>query len=258
MGGSKAPKTPKAPDYAALAQQQAGIDAAAAAEQTKANRPTQTNAYGTLEWTRNPDGTWLQKETAAPEFENARRAVMGRGNVLAASIAKQGDFKGANQVKWSPEANKEYADAIYKSTMDRAAPKQERDLASQRNQLRQQGFVPGSEAYSRAMNDTLVAQGDVNTQAAQQATIAGADKYRQDYSAQLKGQDQNYSQDLQNYQMPWDLVGASQSLGQSYRPSFAGFGTATGYAPADMAGAAQSQYQTKMGDYNARQQKAGK
>jgi len=258
MGGGKQPKAPKAPDYASLATQQAGIDKAAAAEQTRANRPTQINAYGTIEWTKDAAGNWTQKETAAPEFDRARSQIMGRGNKFADQIASQRDFKGANQVNWSPDANKEYADAIYRSTMDRAAPQQARERSALEGRLRNQGLQAGSEAYDASMKDMLTAQGDVNTQAAQQATIGAGDKYRQDYSAQLKGQDQNYAQDLQNYQMPWDMVGASQSLGQSYRPSFAGFGTSTGYAPADMAGAAQSQYQTKMGDYNARQQKAGK
>jgi hypothetical protein len=46
-------------------------------------------------------------------------------------------------------------------------------------------------------------------------------------------------------------------LNSQYRPTFTGFSGATGYNPADMSGAAQAQYNTKMGGYNAQQGKKG-
>jgi len=153
---------------------------------------------------------------------------------------------------------KEYGDAIYGSVMDRAAPQQQREQASMNARLLQQGLQPGTAAYDRAMQNMMTAHGDVNTQAAQQATIASKDQYRQDYLAQMKGQSQNYSQDLDAYNMPWDMANASMQTANNMRPQFAGFAGGTGYSGADMAGAGQAQYQAKVGANNASNASSGK
>jgi hypothetical protein len=62
MGGGKGPKAPKAPDYAALAQQDAAAQLAAANQITGWNRPDQTDQYGnTIDWTQSPEGAWSQE-----------------------------------------------------------------------------------------------------------------------------------------------------------------------------------------------------
>jgi len=261
MGGKKSGggKAPKAPDYMALARQQAELDKQAALEQTIANRPTQINNMGRMDWTRDAAGNVTQTETLDPRFQAIQDAMMGAGQGFASQISTQEPWSGgADQIQWNPEDMKEYGDAIYKSTMDRAAPQQQREQSAMNARLLQQGLQPGTAAYDRAMQNMMTSHGDVNTQAAQQATIASKDQYRQDYLAQLSGQDQNYAQDLQNYQMPWDMANAAVGSAQNTRPTFAGFNQGTPYAAADMAGAGQAQYQAKMGDYNARQAKSGK
>lgn len=250
---------PEAPDYMALATLQADLDKKTALEQTIANRPTQINDLGSLTWARDPKtGKWTQTVSLDPRLKEQQANVISQGGDLAKQIAAQGEFTGAPQVEWNPNAMKEYGDAIYGSVMDRASIEQDRQQNALNTQLRQQGLQPGTEAYDRAMQNFMTSRGDVNTMAAYQATIGAKDQYRNDYVAQLHGQDQNYSQDLQNYQLPWDLSNASQALSQGYRPTFDTFGTSTGYNPADMTGAAQAKYEAKMGDYNAKQQSSGK
>jgi hypothetical protein len=250
---------PDAPDYMQLATLQADLDKKAALEQTIANRPNQINDQASLTWKRDPKtGKWTQTVSLDPRLKAQQDQVISQGGDLARQINAQGEFTGAPQIEWNPDAMKEYGDAIYGSVMDRAGVEQDRQRAALNTQLRQQGLQPGTEAYDRAMQNMMTSQGDVNTMAAYQATIGARDQYRSDYSAQLQGQDQNYAQDLQNYQMPWDLAGAAQGLTGGYRPTFDTVGTSTGYNPADMTGAAQAKYEARMGDYNAKQQSSGK
>lgn len=72
----------------------------------------------------------------------------------------------------------------------------------------------------------------------------------------LREQAQRYSQALTNYQTPMQKASAAASLFNSAPgASWEGFSGATGYNPADLTGAAQSQYQAAMGGYNASQNK---
>lgn len=65
-GGGKGSKAPKAPDYAALAQQQGSINQQTAQQLTQANRPNQVDPFGNTI-------TWSQATT--PEYEQAQRTL---------------------------------------------------------------------------------------------------------------------------------------------------------------------------------------
>ena len=67
----KSAKPPPAPDYAALAQQQAVLNKEAATEQTVANRPTQNTPWGSTSWAQGPDGQWTQNVTLDPAEQAA-------------------------------------------------------------------------------------------------------------------------------------------------------------------------------------------
>jgi hypothetical protein len=255
MGGKS--KAPKAPNYYQMSLSQAAIDKKAADEQTQANRPNQNNASGSMQWTNDGNGNWTQNETMSPQNQALYDQAMGLQSDAMTKLSQQGDFKGPDQIQWNPDAMQQYGDAIYKSTMDRAAPKQAQDMEAFTTKLRQQGLVPGSEGYDRAMKNLMTSQGDVNSQAANQATIQSKDQYRNDYLAQLQGQNQNYGQAKSEYEMPWDRVGNAQNLAQAQKPSFASFNQGTGYNPQDLMGAANAKYQARMGSYNADQQKKG-
>ncbi len=258
MGKDGGGSMPDAPDYENLARIDAAAQKALAQEHTQANRPTQINPLGRMDWVKDAKGNWTQTVTNDPRIQAQLDAILGQGGDIAKQIAAQGAFEGGDKLQWNPDAMQQYGDAIYGSIMDRTREEQTRERDMMQTRLRQQGLMPGSEAYDNAMRNMLRAQGDVSAQAAQQATIASKDQYRNDYLAQLKGQDVNFAQKLQEYQTPWDVAGAAQGLTQGLRPNFDTFGTATGYNPANMTEAAQAKYQAKMGDYNARQQQSGK
>ena len=61
--GKKSKQAPAAPDYAGIAKQQAADQAKLLEQQTQANRPNQTNPYGSVNWSQGPDGQWTQNVT---------------------------------------------------------------------------------------------------------------------------------------------------------------------------------------------------
>jgi hypothetical protein len=191
-----------------------------------------------------------------PRLQEAGEKGMNLQNALMGKLQNQGDFEGPEAIQWDPEGYTKYGDALYEQTMNRARPDMARKEDQYNTRLLQQGLQPGSEAYDRAMQNMLTAHGDVATQAGLNARVQGGNEYRQDFNSQLQGQNQEYGQALQEYQMPWDQAGATQALNQGNRNTFQGFSGATGYQPADMMGAAQAGYNAKMGAYNAKEQKA--
>lgn len=248
--GLSSPKQPKAPDYTSLANQQAGLDKATAQDLTKANRPTQNAPGGSINWSQDPTtGQWTQNLSYSPSVQ----AGMDNASALAAKqqtgLLNQGSFQGPASVgAYDPHAGDAVADAYYHSVMDRAAPLQQTQRDQLTTQLRQQGLTPGTEAYDASMKNMLNSQGDVNTTAAQNAVGAGYTEARNIYGAQLAGQQQDYNQASTDYARPWDTASAATTMqNNQYTPQFAGFGTATGYAPANVAGAAQQQYQAASG-----------
>jgi hypothetical protein len=84
----KGPKTPKAPDYQALATQQAAIDKAAANDALIANRPNQVNDTGSTTWSQaNPatagsfDQAGYDKAMAAYQAQQLRGGTSGYNGV---------------------------------------------------------------------------------------------------------------------------------------------------------------------------------
>jgi len=70
-------------------------------------------------------------------------------------------------------------------------------------------------------------------------------------------QDQQYAQATQDYNRPLERAQVLQGLyANAPGGQWEGFSGATGYNPADLTGAAQAQYQAKMGGYNAGQNKS--
>lgn len=202
-----------------------------------------------------------------------------------------------------------YSDALYGRVMDRARVEQGRESNTLATQLRQQGLVPGTEAYDRAMQNLMKSHGDVQTMAAQNATLGGYQEARNMYDTMLRGNQQQYDQNLgimgaqisadqnlfnqrlganagnrdtyrmiqealqqqfsqeqaanqnalQQYMGQWAGLSNAQALqaGGTYTPTFQGFGTATGYSPADLTGALQAKYSSQLGSYNAQNQAKG-
>ena len=259
MGGGKKSKAPAAPDYAALQTQDATAAKETAELITQQNRPTQNNPFGKMSWGKDAAGNWEQTETWDPRVTRGYdQAFALRENAL--DKVGSTEFKGPGEVdQFDPYASGQAAgDAMYESYMSRAGKEQGDQQAKMQTQLRQQGLQPGTEAYDRAYKNLLTSQGDVNAKAALDSRVLAGNEARQNYDSYLRGQNQSYGQADSDYSRAWDTAGAANNMVNSqYRPTFSGFSGATGYNPADMSGAAQAQYNSKMGGYNAQQGKKG-
>lgn len=263
MGSKK--KAPKAPDYTKLAQEQARLQNEMLKTQTEANRPDQINAMGSLKWTQDPaTGRWTQTETLNPEAQNAldqSLALQSQQIGQIGDLMKQGGFGGGPEMPtYDPATGEQYAQRFSESLLSRLRPQQGIDQEQMQTKLRLQGLQPGTDAYDRAYKNLLTSQGDVNAQAQLQGLLAGGKEARDIYETQLGGQQQGYSQSLQNYLLPWQTAGLTQGLANSIKmPEFAGFSQAgQGEAPKVM-DAAQQQYAQQMQAYNeAAQSKQGK
>lgn len=220
---------------------------------------------------------WAQHQNLSPEFQ----AMWDKYNKdTGAATSRYGDIlnqylQGYTPSQFSssaqnlkayndPEFNGDsVANALYDSVMSRAAPQQKRDKDYLDTQLRQQGLIPGTEAYNRSMQNLLTSQGDVVTKASQDATLAGASEGRAKYAAYLGGQGQQYGQDQNTYQInrnqPLQELSGMAGLagGTPYTPTYTGFSSATGYNPTDLLGAAQATQAANQSKANASNSKKG-
>jgi len=254
----KGGKQPKAPKYEQLAQQQSAAERATAQEITAANRPTQENPYGRLDWSQDENGNWKQTETWDPRITELANQNLGMQSKFSQQAAKQGEFKGPESIQYDPNAGNAMADALYENVMGRARKEQERERTGIDTQLRQQGLQPGTEAYDRAMQNLMTSQGDVATRAALEARLAGGQEARDEFGARTAAQQNEYNQKMNEYRLPWEQLATTQSANAAIpRPEFAGVPGATGYQPADLLNARQKQYEVQMGGSNANNAKKG-
>lgn len=286
MGGGGG-KAPTMPDYTGLAEKQAQEQNRLIDKQTQANRPTQINPFGSITWTQDAAGNWVQNTRYDPTITSNIQALQ---KAQAANIAGMGAYD-PSQVsdiqKFNPyqmttgqydaAGADKYADAFTKQLLARVSPQQEVDRKAMATQLRLQGLQPGSEAYDRAYKNLLTSQGDVNSQAALQGMLYGLSESRNDYNTRLgydaaaaannaqnqtignATQQQEWQQYLQNYMAPYQAISAGNDAIQGMTPSFGGFTPAGVGQAADIVGAAQQTYAQQMQNYNDKKQsKEGK
>lgn len=281
--GSKA-KTPAAPDYASLVRQQAAEQNKLIDKQTQANRPDQTNPFGSVKWSQDENGNWSQNVSYDPRVQGnlnsmleALQGLTGnmKGTFDPEVLGKYDQYK-IQTGQFDPQSSWEYggqnngtggdkyADAFTKSLMARTTPQQETDRASMENRLRLQGLQPGTPAYDRAYKNLLTSQGDVNSQAALKGMLAASENARADYATQLSRdqlglnaaignqqmtnatQGQQFQQGLQTHMLPYQQAQALTGMMGQMIPSFDGFTPAGVGNAADIVGAAQQSYAQQM------------
>jgi hypothetical protein len=296
--GKKKAKAPAAPNYNDLALKQAAASNAVTQTQTTANRANQIGPMGSKTWAANPTtGVWEETVTMDPAqkaaLESAQRVQGGAMADLEGQGAWQGgpalpeyekyQFNRGAMPEYDAAAGEKYADRFTESLMGRLRPQQQQDQERINNRLRLQGLQPGTEAYDRAYKNLLTSQGDVNAQANLQGMMAGGQEARNiyqamlagqqqdfgqqlgmaghgldEYGAQLQGQNQGYTQSMQDYLMPWQRAQMAQGIvGGVEKPQFDSYiGANAAEAPRIM-DAAQQDYAQKMQAYNAAQEKQG-
>lgn len=276
--------TPKAPDYAAAAQEQAQGSKEVTTQQTWANRPNQTTPWGQTSWdaragvdpsTGQPVTQWDQSMTLNPESQRALDAELGLQagrSELGASLLPRaqdefgqamdwGQFdEGGGNVQGGSGYNQQAEDALFNRWSSRALPQQERDTARLETQLANMGLQPGDYAYDDEMRKMRETQGDALQQAQYQATIgAGGEASRmqgQDVVASelaSKNRQQQIVEEMTKRGFSLNEINAIISGQQVATPQMPGFNTASRAEGPQSLQAAQMTGQAELDRYNARQ-----
>lgn len=123
----------------------------ASAAQTKANRPNQTNPFGTTSnWTQGPDGQWTQSSQFSGGLGQANDNLQGQ---LASATATPFDPSQAPAIQYGEDARKAATDASYNQITSRLDPMWNQREDAERTRLINQGLDPQSEAYRASMDD---------------------------------------------------------------------------------------------------------
>lgn len=235
--GSKAPPPPPAPDYVALAKQQAELDLANSRSQTKQNRADQINPYGSLTWTQDPNDPdkWTQTETlnsAAQATLDAQQssqlALANAGQGMLGNVtdsvkdpfsydgmtevqglnmgerpdsASYGDYQNYDYSKLGamPDGGFGAVKEVQDAMMSRLDPalKQRRDRENAR--LASQGITGGGVAFQGTQDSLNRGENDANQQALLGAMGASGDLFnRQMAVRQQGGQEMTAATDLAN------------------------------------------------------------
>lgn len=251
MGKASAPA---APDYASAAKETAAGNLEAARYATKANRMTQINPYGRIEYTQDasdPD-KWTQNQTLSPEAQDTVNRQIGLSNDYA-QIAQTGLDKARGSLE-NPELDVSQLPArginvgqtAQDAIMSRLDPRFNQQEDQLRTRLANQGIALGSEAYGREMNQF----GQQRNDAMMQAALQGISLDQANRGAAL--QEQAYLKDR-----PLNLINALRTGAQVQNPQFQQFAQQATTQGPDMLGAAQANYGAQMDAYNADQAQSG-
>ena len=211
----KKSKPPPAPDYTGLAEKTAASQKEAAAAETLANRPNQTDVYGnTSTWSQDPSGAWTQTQTLGESGQK----ILDEGNALREGSAGQvrdalgnplttegmreyGDFdmsklqgvdaeglrSGAGLFNMDPMGNsKEIQDATY----GLLRPQREQAMSGELQRLASQGLTEDSPAWQRAM----LRQNQADTDAQLKSLLAGQQEYGNQFQRAMGQNQQNFGQ----------------------------------------------------------------
>lgn len=252
--------TPPAPDYTGAAKTQGAANLQSTIASNILNNPTQITPYGTL--TYNQTGTqtipgadnmpavdiptYTQQVNLTPEgqqlFDQYQRINTGLGNIAETGL---GSVQSAlNQpFDWSKVAAAPVNAGTtgQQAIMERLQPQIDQQNQAFESQMRNQGIVPGSEAYANARRALDQQQNDLTSQAA----LYGIGL---DTSARQQGiQEQEFARTE-----PLNIVNALRSSAPVTMPTFQG-PQSNQVAPANYLGATEAQGNAAIQAYNAQQ-----
>ena len=249
LGLGPAPSAPAAPDYqgAATATAQGNLDAARAA--SAANRVNQVTPYGNLDYSQNGvdqygNPTWTAttslSDVGQQLLNNQNNASLGLGSAITSQL---GNVQNTMSQPFNPNlpqvginAGQNYQDAA----MQRLAPQisQQRELLT--NNLANSGIPVGSQAWQTAQMNQAQKENDLL-----------AANTTQGFNTGLAANQQAYNQAMTNYNMPLNTLSALRTGAQVQNPTFVNSANQATTAGPDLLGAAGSQYNAAMGNFNS-------
>lgn len=272
---------PAAVNADALVTQQSAANLAAAQQQAQINRVDTTTPFGFQKFGQVADPSvpggirYTQDIGLSPEQQklyNAQTsnqiASQGIANSMqgrvAASVANPLDLSNAGKLQgaMSGDAFSADKDKVTKALYDRLTslrkPQMDKDTSALDVKLRNQGLMPGTEAYNNGMKSLLDSQGSELSNAADQAVLAGgAEQTRLQTDARANAglnnnvQQATIQQNLLQRQQPLAEYNSFQTGAAPTLPAFQPFGLSS-VAPTNTTAAAQTAYGTAADRYNAK------
>ena len=249
LGLGPAPSAPAAPDYTGAANATAAGNLAAAQTAAAANRVNQVTPYGNLNYSQNGtdaqgNPTWTAttslSDVGQQLLNNQNSTSLGLGSAINSQL---GNVQNTMSQPFNPNlpqvginAGQNYQDAA----MSRLAPQlsQQRELLN--NQLANQGIPVGSKAWQTAQMNQGQKENDLL-----------AANTTQGFNTGLAANQQAYNQAMTNYNMPLNTLSALRTGAQVQNPTFVNSANQATTAGPDLLGAAGSQYNAAMGNFNS-------
>jgi len=245
----KKAKTPKAPDYASLANQQAATAKQNWQENLAAARPNQVGPEGTNTWTKDPSGNWLNTVAMTPERQQLHDTTNQKAQEQMAGFdTSQVDLSGAPAMPTVGGYNQQAMDTV--RALQR--PGLERARAAKEAQLAAMGVGTGT---GSAWDSTQRNIGNNESDADLKAILAGINQgnveFGQGMQAHTTGTGDILNQNTANLQKVGGMMGQSNSFRM---PTFGpaptpGMGA---NATPDLTGAADASYKAALDQYNAK------
>jgi len=208
-------------------QKAAEVQAASSKENTEAqiaaNRPNITTPTGSQTWNKDANGNWTMNTALTSEGQAALDAQMGvqqtrsqladqlsgrlqselgtsmdwnalpaAGQSLQAkNLATSLDFSGAGEMPDATKAREDAYNAIYGQATARLHPQWAKQQEAADVALRNQGLMPGDEAYDRAMSQLSTQKTDAYQTAMNNAQIGAESAAQGEFSRGLAGRQQS-------------------------------------------------------------------
>lgn len=235
FGGGKN-KTPKAPDYIALANQQSEAQERLNRQTTMANRVNQTNPYGSVTYSQDPTNPdkWSSETNFSPELQGIFNNQIGAQGQAYTGL--QDYLKNIQDNSLIPTAPVNAGQTAQDAIMARLNPQLTRNEDALRARLANQGISPGTQAWNNEFTNFNQGRNDAYSQAALQGI----------------GLDRTARQDaLAEQSLPLNAIQAYINGNSVQQPQFANYNTQANAASPDLLGAGQAGYQGALNSANA-------
>lgn len=235
FGGGKK-KTPKAPDYTALAEQQSAAQERLNRQTTMANRVNQTNPYGSVTYSQDPNNPdkWSSETNFSPELQGIFNNQIGAQGQAYTGL--QDYLKNIQNSSLIPNAPVNAGQTAQDAIMARLNPQLTRNEDALRARLANQGISPGTQAWNNEFTNFNQGRNDAYSQAALQGI----------------GLDRTARQDaLAEQSLPLNAIQAYINGNSVQQPQFANYNTQANAASPDLLGAGQAGYQGALNSANA-------
>jgi|TARA_R110002167_G_scaffold128472_2_gene310748 hypothetical protein len=268
--GKKKSSPPPAPDPAATAAAQAGVNKETAIAQARLNQYNEVTPFGTSVYTptgQETDGikqflrtTTLDPAQQAILDEQTRTSLameelagdqLGR---VSESVSTPYSYEGFPEApRADADARQQVIDSLYGQYKSRLDPRFSDERTALETRLATQGIPVGSDAYNKIMESQGRTRNDAYAQALGDAVARGGAEQSRLFGLGGSARDRAISEYERRRNAPLNEIAALQSGTQITNPSFSPTPN-TAMANADITGPIRDQYMGRMAGYNAANQ----